>query len=219
MTITSTTTAGSVPLSRDKAGGLFGQTMGLVALTAAVFALGAYVGRDTSGLTGIVCFLLAFAVLLAMNAAAQRSVQLAVGLLFGFGLLMGLAVAPTLRYYLDADPQAVWQAGGATALFIAGFGAAGYATRRDLSGLARSLFWALVALIGFGIVLVFVQIPGGALIYAIAGLVIFAGLTAFDFQRLRRTKDIRTAPLLAASIFLDVLNVFLLFLSFLGRDG
>jgi FtsH-binding integral membrane protein len=219
MTITSTTTAGSVPLSRDKAGGLFGQTMGLVALTAAVFALGAYVGRDTSGLTGIVCFLLAFGVLLAMNAAAQRSTQLAIGLLFGFGLLMGLAVAPTLRYYLDADPQAVWQAGGATALFIAGFGAAGYATRRDLSGLARSLFWALVALIGFGIVLVFVQIPGGAVIYAIAGLVIFAGLTAFDFQRLRRTKDIRTAPLLAASIFLDVLNVFLLFLSFLGRDG
>ena len=91
MTITSTATAGSVPLSREKAGGLFGQTMGLVALTAAVFALGAYVGRDTSGLTGIVCFLLAFGVLLAMNAAALRSVQLAVGLLFGFGLLMGLA--------------------------------------------------------------------------------------------------------------------------------
>ena len=216
---TSTTTAAPAQLSRDKAGGLFGQTMGLIALTAAVFALGAYVGRDTSGLTGLVCFLLAFGVLLAMNAAAQRSEQLAVGLLFGFGLLMGLAVAPTIRSYLDADPQAVWQAGGATALFIAGFGAAGYATRRDLSGLARSFFWALVALIGFGIVLVFVQIPGGALIYAIAGLVIFAGLTAFDFQRLRRTRDIRTAPLLAASIFLDVLNVFLLFLSFLGRDG
>jgi uncharacterized protein len=41
----------------------------------------------------------------------------------------------------------------------------------------------------------------------------------YDFQRLRRTKDIRAAPLLAASIFLDVLNVFLLFLSiFGGRD-
>jgi modulator of FtsH protease len=42
--------------------------------------------------------------------------------------------------------------------------------------------------------------------------VIFAGLTAFDFQRLRRNEDIQTAPLLAASIFLDVLNVFFLFL-------
>ena len=141
----------------------------------------------------------------------------AVGLLFGFGLLLGLAVAPTVRYYVDADPRAVWLAGGATALFIAGFGAAGYATRRDLSTLSRSLFWALVALIVFGIVLVLVEIPNGALIYAVAGLVIFAGLTIFDFQRLRRTEDIRTAPLLAASIFLDVLNVFLLFLSLFGR--
>ena len=42
---------------------------------------------------------------------------------------------------------------------------------------------------------------------------IFAGLTAFDFQRLRRSQDIRTAPLLAASIFLDILNVFQFFLS------
>ena len=96
---------------------------------------------------------------------------------------------------------------------MAGFGAAGYATRRDLSALARVLFWALIGLIVFGIVTIFVQIPNGALIYAVIGLVIFAGLTAFDFQRLRRSQDLRTAPLLAASIFLDILNVFLLLLS------
>ncbi len=215
MTMTSTTTAASPPLSREEAGGLLGQTMGLVAVSAGVFALGAYIGRDTSGGWAILWFVAAFAALLGMNA---RSEQLAIGLLFGFGLLLGLAVAPTIAYYVDADPQAVWQAGGATALFIAGFGAAGYATRRDLSALVRSLFWALVALIVFGIVLVVVQIPSGALIYAIAGLVIFAGLTLFDFQRLRQTKDIRTAPLLAASIFLDILNVFLLFLSIFGNN-
>ena len=216
MAMTSTTTAASAPLSRAEASGLLGQTMGLVAVTAGLFAVGAYIGRDITGRWAIVAFVVAFGVLLGINAAAQRSEQLAVGLLFGFGLLLGLAVAPTIAYYAGADPQAVWEAGGATALFVAGFGAAGYATRRDLSMLARSFFWGLLALIVFGIVLVFVQIPGGALIYAIAGLVIFAGLTAFDFQRLRRTQDIRTAPLLAASIFLDVLNVFLLFLSIFG---
>jgi Luciferase-like monooxygenase len=43
--------------------------------------------------------------------------------------------------------------------------------------------------------------------------------TAYDFQRLRRARDIRAAPLLAASIFLDVLNVFLLRLSIFGREG
>jgi modulator of FtsH protease len=219
MTMTSTSSAVPARLSRDETGALLGQTMGLVALTAALFALGAYVGRDLSGGWAIVAYLASFAVLLGMNAAAQRSEQLTVGLLFGFGFLLGLAVAPTVAYYIDADPQAVWQAGGATALFIAGVGAAGYATRRDLSALARLSFWALLALIVFGIVLVFVQIPGGEVIYAIAGLVIFAGLTLFDFQRLRRTQDIRNAPLLAASIFLDVLNVFLLFLSLFGRDN
>jgi modulator of FtsH protease len=219
MTMTSTSTAASARLSRDETGTVLGQTMGLVALTAALFALGAYVGRDLSGGWAIGSYIAAFGLLLVMNVAAQRSEQLAVWLLFGFGFLLGLAIAPTVAYYMDADPQAVWQAGGATALFIAGVGAAGYATRRDLSALARLSFWALVALIGFGIVLVFVQIPGGEVIYAIGGLVIFAGLTLFDFQRLRRTQDIRTAPLLAASIFLDVLNVFLLFLSLFGRDS
>jgi hypothetical protein len=58
----------------------------------------------------------------------------------------------------------------------------------------RGVFWALIRLIVFGVVAIFVQIPNSALIYAILGLVIFAGLTAIDFQRLRRNQDIRTAP-------------------------
>jgi FtsH-binding integral membrane protein len=204
------------PMTRDETGTLLGQTMGLVAVTTGLFAVGAYLGRDLASPWGWLCFLAAFGCLIAMNFAAQRSQGLTLTLLFGFGLLIGLATAPTLSYYASADPQAAWQAGAATALFIAGFGAAGYAIRRDLSGLARILFWALIGLIVFGIVAIFVQIPNGALIYAILGLVIFAGLTAYDFQRLRRGQDIRTAPLLAASIFLDILNVFLLLLSLLG---
>jgi FtsH-binding integral membrane protein len=207
----------SAPLTRDETGTLFGQTMGLVAATAACFAAGVYLGRDMTGMWAWVFYIASFGVLFGLNAAAQRSEGLAVFLLFGFGLLLGLAVAPTISYYIDADPQAVWQAAGATALFIAGCGAAGYAIRTDLAPLARIFFWALLALIVFGIVLIFVNIPHGALIYAIVGLVIFAGLTMYDFQRLRRTKDIRAAPLLAASIFLDALNVFLLFLSIFGN--
>jgi modulator of FtsH protease len=203
--------------SRDQTRALFGQTMGLVAITSAVFALGAYLGRDMSYRWGWVWFIAAFATLFGIQFAVRSSEQLAIFFLFGFGLLMGLAVAPTIAYYASTDPQAVWQAGGATALFIAGFGAAGYATRRDLSGLARACFWALIALIVFGFITIFVNIPNGALIYSILGLVIFAGFTLVDFQRLRKTKDIRAAPLLAASIFLDVLNVFLLFLQLFGR--
>jgi len=198
--------------ARSQAHTLFAQTMGYVAATAALFALGAWLGRNLTGGVGIVAFVAAFAVLFGMRFAARRSTQLTVGLLAAFGLLIGLAVAPTVAYYGSMDPRALWQAGGATALFIAGFGAAGYATRRDLTAVARVSFWALLALIVFGIVLIFVNIPGGALVYSVLGLVIFAGFTLFDFQRLRTNTDTAVAPLLAASIFLDVLNVFLFFL-------
>jgi len=202
--------------STDDTRTLFSQTMGLVAATTGLFALGAYLGRDLSYGWGWVWFIAAFLCLIGLNSAVRQSEQLALGVLFAFGVLMGLAMAPTITYYADTNPQILWQAGGATALFIAGFGAAGYATRRDLSVLARLFFWALIALIGFGILLIFAQIPNGELIYAILGLVIFAGLTMFDFQRVRTTSDATSAPLLAASIFLDILNVFTLFLSLFG---
>ncbi len=198
--------------ARSQAHALFAQTMGYVAGTAALFALGAWLGRDLTGGVGIVAFIAAFACLIGMRFAARRSVQLTVGLLAAFGLLIGLTMAPLLTYYASMDPRALWEAGGATALFIAGFGAAGYATRRDLTAIARVCFWALLALIVVGIVLIFVHIPGSALAYSVLGLVIFAGFTMFDFQRLRTNRDITSAPFLAASIFLDVLNVFLFFL-------
>jgi len=209
---------GTAAPARDQVHTLFAQTMGYVAATAALFALGAYLGRNLPGGAGIVFFIAAFACLIGMQFAARKSRQLTVGLLGAFGLLTGLALAPVLTAYASMDPQALWQAGGATALFIAGFGAAGYATRRDLTAIARAGLWALLALIGFGIALIFVNIPGGALIYSVLGLVIFAGFTMFDFQRIRRSQDIRTAPLLAASIFLDILNVFLFFLQIFSGE-
>jgi len=210
--------SGAGSASSDDTHTLFGQTMGYVAATAGFFALGAYAGRDLSSGWTFVGFIAAFACLIAMNFAVRMSGSLSVGLLFAFGLLFGLAMSPTLVYYAGVNPQALWQAGGATALFIAGCGAAGYATRRDLSGLARMSFWALLALIMFGVVMIFVNIPGGALTYSILGLVIFAGLTMSDFQRLRRSKDIDSAPLMAASIFLDALNVFQFFLQIFSRN-
>ncbi|MGD0561312.1 MAG: Bax inhibitor-1 family protein [Streptosporangiaceae bacterium] len=204
--------------SHDQSRTLFGQTMGLVAITAGIFTLGAYAGRHLSYGVGIVAYIAAFICLLSMRFALRRSPTACTVLLFVFGALIGVATAPVLAYYAATDPSALWQAGGATALFIAGFGAAGYATRRDLSGLARASFWALLALIVFGLVLVFVHIPHANLIYSVLGLVIFAGITMVDFQRLRRSQDIASAPLLAASIFLDILNVFLFFLRIFARQ-
>ena len=203
--------------TRTDTGTLFGRTMGLVAVTVGLFTLGAYLARNLSGGWAMAFWIASFLCLLAMNVTVRQSEQLMLGLLFGFGLLVGLATAPTISGYVHVDPEAVWEAGGATALFVAGFGAGGYATRRDLSALARVLWWALIALIAFGVVLIFVSILGSSVAYALLGLVIFAGLVMYDFQRLRVTKEITSAPLLAASVFLDTLNVFQFFLTLFGR--
>jgi len=210
--------SGAGSASGDDTHTLFGQTMGYVAATAGFFALGAYAGRDLSSGWTFVGFIAALACLIGMNFTVRMSGSASAGLLFAFGLLFGLAMSPTLVYYAGVNPQALWLAGGATALFMAGCGAAGYATRRDLSGVARMGFWALVALIMFGVLMIFVNIPGGSLAYSILGLVIFAGLTMSDFQRLRRSKDIDSAPLMASSIFLDALNVFQFFLQIFSRN-
>jgi FtsH-binding integral membrane protein len=202
--------------AHDQARALLGQVMSLVAVTVAFTALGAYLGRDLSGATGLVLFIAAFAFIIGLNiAAAKGREQLAIGLLFGLGLVLGLAVAPVIAEYANADPSAVWQASGATAAFVAGFGAYGYATRRDLSSWARTLFWALLGLIAFGIVAIFVAIPNSNLIYAVAGLGIFGAFTIFDFNRLRRSTPDAAVPI-AAAIFLDIFNIFLLALSLFG---
>src|SRR5215217_8008201 len=202
-----------LPIAHDQARALLGQVMGLVAVTVGFSALGAYLGRDLSGATGLVLFIAAFACIIGLNiAAAKRREQLAIGLLFWLGLLLGLAVAPVIADYANADPSALWQATGATAAFVAACGAYGYATRRDLSSWARTLFWALLGLIAFGIVAIFVSIPNGNIIYAVAGLGIFGAFTIFDFNRLRQVSP-DGAVLIASSIFLDIFNIFLLALN------
>lgn len=206
-------------LTRDQTRGVFGQVMGLVALTLGCTALGAYIGRNLTGGTGILFLVAMFACVIGLQAASARGhEQLAIALLLGLGLILGIAVGPLLAVYAKADPTALYQASGATGGFVAALGAYGYATRRDLSSWYRTLFWALIALIVFGLVALFVAIPGANLIWSIGGLIIFGGFTIFDFNRLRRTSMAGAVPI-AASIFLDVFNVFLFFLSLFGGGG
>ena len=82
-------------LTRDQSRAVFGQVMGLVAVTAGFAALGAYIGRNLSGGAGLLFFIAAFACIFGLNFANSRGrEQLAIALLFGLGLSLGLAVAP-----------------------------------------------------------------------------------------------------------------------------
>jgi FtsH-binding integral membrane protein len=206
-------------IARDDTRTVFGQVMGLVALTVGCAALGAYLGRNMTGGAGIIFFIGALACVFGLNVATTRGhEQLATALLFGLGLLLGLGVAPVIAYYAKTNPAAVWQAAGATGAGVAALGAFGYATRRDLSSWARTLFWALVGLIVFGVVAIFVSIPHANIIYCVLGLVIFGGFTIFDFNRLRSANMASAVPI-AASIFLDLFNIFLLLLRLFGGSG
>ena len=211
--------ADTTAVTRDESRAVFGQVMGLVALTLGFLALGAYIGRDLSGGWGILAFVASFGCVIGLNVASKRGTeQVAITLLFGLGLLLGLALGPVLSSYVEANPAAVWQAAGATGGVVAGLGAVGYATRRDLSSWYRALFWALLGLIVFGLVASFVSIPKENIIWSVAGLVIFGGYTVLDFNRLRRLGQEGAVPI-AASIFLDVLNIFLFFLQLFGGNN
>lgn len=201
---------------REAAATVFGRTMMLVAATAAFFAGGAYVGRDLAPGVGLLAFAGAFVAIIAMQMMRRASPATGVALLFLVGALLGVASAPNLAYYASTDPNVLGQAAGATALTMGALGAAGYGARRDLSAIGRISSWALLALLVLGVVMIFVNIPGGALLYSVLGLVVFAGLTVADFQRLRLTQNIDSAPLLAMSIFLDALNIFQFFLTIFG---
>jgi modulator of FtsH protease len=198
---------------------LFGRVMGLVALTVGFATLGVFLARN-SGYNGwFVSWLIALGCLVGLNVANSRGHQgLALTLLFAFGLLLGVSVSMTINYYSVTDPTAVRQAFGATALSVAGLGSAGYAIRKDLSYLYRLAFFLLLGLIVAGIVLIFVRIPAAYTVYALVGLAIFGLYTVIDFNRLRRAGNEEAIPL-AASIFLDVFNIFLFFLTLFGGGG
>ena len=195
---------------------VFGPVMGLVATTLGVFTLGAYLGRHLSGGASLVCFIVSFVCFFALN-YVRGAGGAAIALLSAAGFLLGLGLGGGLDAYASADPGVVWQAGAATALFVAGLGSIGYMIRSDLSAGYRLLFFLLLALIVYGFVSLFVSMPAGNLIYALLGLGIFGGYTLLDFNRLRRagTDDVVS---LATGIFLDIVNVFQFFVQLFGNS-
>ena len=198
---------------------LFGRVMGLVALTVGAATLGVFIARSWGGAGWFIAWLAALGCLFGLNVANSRgNTGLALVLLLAFGLLIGISVSATVNYYAATDPTAVRQAFGATALFVGGLGAAGYAVRRDLSFLYRLAFWLLLALIIASFVLIFVRIPAAYTAWTVVGLGVFGLYVVIDFNRLRHAGTDQAIPL-AAGIFLDILNVFLLFLQLFGRQN
>jgi modulator of FtsH protease len=195
---------------------LLGQVMFLVAIAIGFFAIGAYIGRDLSYSTGLICEIGAIVMLFAQAFVAPlRKGTLAVAWLYALALLLGIGLGPVISYYTTYDQTALYQAAGGTALTVAGMGCYGFATSRDLVRWARPLFWGFLVVILASWLLVLLG-SGGDIVLSLAIYVFASAFLAINFQYLRRNAGADDAVWIATGIFINIVNIFLALLRIFG---
>jgi FtsH-binding integral membrane protein len=195
---------------------LLSRTMGWLALSLALTAGGvvAFYSRVAPNLNPFVYFLIAIGLIFGIQAAAQRNHTLAAGLLAVFSVVEGLFIAPVLSFYpSDAVINALL---GTVGIFLVA-AAVVYLTSINMAAWGRYLLGALLLGILVSFATLIFHLPIGQLaISAFLGIV-FVGLTFFDFWRVKaqRAGD-NNSLLLALSLYLDFINLFLILLRIFG---
>jgi uncharacterized protein len=143
---------------------------------------------------------------------------------WGFATVMGLSMSTIFLVYTGTS---IAQTFFATAAAFAGLSLYGYTTKKDLSGMGTFLIMGVVGLLVAMIINIFLQSGTMALVISAVGVLIFAGLTAYDTQRIKSLyayvagTDMmgKTVIMGALSLYLDFVNMFQFLLSFMGsRD-
>ena len=142
---------------------------------------------------------------------------------WGFAVLMGLSLSTVFLIYTGGSIAATFFA---TAGAFAGLSLFGYTTQKDLSALGSFLIMGVVGLIVASLLNLWLQ--SDPLYWAISflGVLIFAGLTAYDTQKLkeqyahvRGTEWAGKAVVMGAlNLYLDFINMFLFLLRFMGAS-
>jgi FtsH-binding integral membrane protein len=142
-------------------------------------------------------------------------------LFFVYAALVGVSLSVLLHIYTNSSITRVFFVAAAT------FGAlslVGYTTQRDLSGFGTFLFMGLIGIIIASLVNLFLRSTGLDWLISIVGVGVFAGLTAYDTQRIKAMYDSaddqtaagRKSVIGALSLYLNFLNLFLMLLRLLG---
>jgi FtsH-binding integral membrane protein len=141
---------------------------------------------------------------------------------WAFAVAMGLSVSWIFLVYTGPSIAVTFFA---TAAAFAGLSLYGYTTKKNLSGMGSFLIMGVIGLIVASVINMFLQ--SGPLAFVISGLgvLIFAGLTAYDTQRLKNDyQHLRGSPFMdkavilgATSLYLDFVNMFMFLLQFLGN--
>ena len=177
---------------------------------------------------GILRYVIMFAPLafvLVMNFGLNKLSTFATQACFwAFAVVMGLSLSSIFLVYTGAS---IAQTFFATAAAFGGLSLYGYTTKKDLSGFGTFLIMGVVGLLVASVINIFLQSGVMNLVISFVGVLIFAGLTAYDTQRIKSMYQYvagtdmvgKTVVMGALSLYLDFINMFQFLLSFLGsRD-
>lgn len=153
-----------------------------------------------------------------LNKMSQTTLQI---VFWAFAIVMGMSMSTIFLVYTGESIATTFFA---TAAAFAGLSLYGYTTKKDLSGFGSFLIMGVIGLIIATVVNIFLQSEAMAFVISGLGVLIFAGLTAYDTQRLkndyqylRGTQMMGKAVIMGAtSLYLDFVNMFMFLLQFLG---
>jgi FtsH-binding integral membrane protein len=143
-------------------------------------------------------------------------------LLWAFAVTMGLSMSSIFLVYTGVS---IAQTFFAVAAGFAGLSLYGYTTKRDLSGFGTFLIMGVVGLFVAMLINLFLQSPAMMLAISAIGVLLFAGLTAYDTQRIKSmyayvaSSDMMGKAVImgALSLYLDFINMFMFLLQFMGQ--
>jgi hypothetical protein len=152
----------------------------------------------------------------------RLSTGTAQALFWVYAALMGLSLSTIFLTYTGAS---IAQTFFATAAAFVSLSLWGYTTKKDLSGFGTFLIMGLVGLLVAMLINIFLQSPVMHLAISAIGVLIFAGLTAYDTQKIksmyfevRGTEFIGKSAIMGAlTLYLDFINLFLFLLRFMGN--
>ncbi|MEO8181494.1 MAG: Bax inhibitor-1/YccA family protein [Deltaproteobacteria bacterium] len=156
----------------------------------------------------------------ALSSLASRvSTAVAALMFFAYAALTGVTFSTLFLVYTASSIASTFFV---TAGAFAGLSAFGLVTRRDLSAVGRFAVFALIGVIIASLVNLFLRSSGLDWLITLIGVLLFAGLTAYDTQRLRelfrRGETSANLPLVGAlTLYLDFINMFLFLLRIFGN--
>lgn len=153
----------------------------------------------------------------------KLSKSAATGIFYAFAAVMGVSMSWIFMIYTSAS---IMQTFFVTAAAFGGLSLYGYTTKRSLSGMGSFLLMGLFGLIIAMLVNIFLQSSALQFAVNVIGVLIFAGLTAYDTQRLKHMYDsvahsgemiAKSSIMGALSLYLNFVNMFMFLLSFMGN--